>query len=82
MELPKNGIPRSGVMEPVRGGQLATLSEEATAKLTATNRMKKYRRGAFRFLQAIPEVTMTLSGMSNMQQLKRTTLQLMRKTSR
>ena len=58
------------VMEPVRGGQLATLSEEATAKLTAARPDEKVPAWAFRFLQAIPEVTMTLSGMSNMQQLR------------
>ena len=58
------------VMEPVRGGQLATLSEEATAKLAAVRPEEKVPAWAFRFLQAIPEVTMTLSGMSNMQQLK------------
>lgn len=58
------------VMEPVRGGQLATLSEEATAKLAAVRPDEKVPAWAFRFLQAIPEVTMTLSGMSNMQQLK------------
>ena len=58
------------VMEPVRGGQLATLSEEATAKLAAARPEEKVPAWAFRFLQAIPEVTMTLSGMSNMQQLK------------
>ena len=58
------------VMEPVRGGQLATLSEEATAKLTVARPEEKVPAWAFRFLQAIPEVTMTLSGMSNMQQLK------------
>ena len=57
-------------MEPVRGGQLATLSEEATAKLAAARPEEKVPAWAFRFLQAIPEVTMTLSGMSNMQQLK------------
>lgn len=58
------------VMEPVRGGQLASLSEENTAKLAAARPDEKVPAWAFRFLQSIPEVTMTLSGMSNMQQLQ------------
>lgn len=58
------------VMEPVRGGQLATLSSDATAKLKAARPDEEVPAWAFRFLQSIPSVTMTLSGMSNMQQLK------------
>lgn len=58
------------VMEPVRGGQLATLDEDATAKLKALRPKEEVPAWAFRFLQAIPNVTVTLSGMSNMQQLK------------
>lgn len=57
------------VMEPVRGGQLATLPEEASAKLKAARPDEGVPAWAFRFLQSIPSVTMTLSGMSNMQQL-------------
>lgn len=58
------------VMEPVRGGKLAVLSEENTGKLKALRPDSGVPEWAFRFLQTIPEVTMTLSGMSNMQQLK------------
>lgn len=58
------------VMEPVRGGQLAALSEDDTAKLKAARPDEEVPAWAFRFLQSIPSVTMTLSGMSNMQQLK------------
>lgn len=58
------------VMEPVRGGQLATLSEEAVEKLGKARPDETVPAWAFRFLQSIPGVTMTLSGMSNMDQLK------------
>lgn len=58
------------VMEPVRGGQLATLPEEATAKLKAARPNEDVPAWAFRFLQGIKSVTMILSGMSNMDQLK------------
>jgi len=57
------------VMEPVRGGQLASLSEEATAKLKEARPDEGVPAWAFRFLQSLPSVTVTLSGMSNMQQL-------------
>lgn len=58
------------VMEPVRGGKLANLSEANAAKLTAARPDEKPVAWAFRFLQDIPEVVVTLSGMSNMDQLK------------
>lgn len=58
------------VMEPVRGGQLAELPEDAAAKLKEARPDEDVPAWAFRFLQSIPNVTVTLSGMSNMQQLK------------
>ena len=58
------------VMEPVRGGQLAVLSDENTAKLKALRPDEEVPAWAFRFLQTIPSVTMTLSGMSNLDQVK------------
>ena len=63
------GIP-VWVMEPVRGGQLASLSDEATAKLKAARPDEDTPAWAFRFLQTLPEITVTLSGMSDMNQLK------------
>lgn len=58
------------VMEPLRGGKLASLSEENTAKLKALRPDEEVPAWAFRFLQSIPDVTMILSGMSNLEQLK------------
>ncbi len=58
------------VMEPVRGGQLATLSDENAAKLKALRPDEDIPAWAFRFLQSIPGVTMTLSGMSDMEQVR------------
>ena len=58
------------VMEPLRGGRLASLTPEETAKLQAMRPDEKVPACAFRFLQSIPEVTMVLSGMSNMEQMQ------------
>ena len=56
-------------MEPVRGGSLAKFEEEYEARLRALRPDATMAEWAFRFLQAIPEVTVTLSGMSNFEQL-------------
>lgn len=58
------------VMEPLRGGKLAKLPEEAETKLKNLRLGEKTPAWAFRFLQAIPNVTMILSGMSSFEQLK------------
>lgn len=58
------------VMEPVRGGKLITLPEEAAAKLNELRPGVSSAEWAFRFLQSVPEVTMILSGMSNEEQLE------------
>ena len=57
------------VMEPLRGGKLATLSEANTAKLNALRPDEQVPAWGFRSLQSLPGVTMVLSGMSNEQQL-------------
>lgn len=63
------GIP-VWVMEPVRGGSLARLNEFYMSKLDAVRENVTPARWAFRFIQSIPEVTLTLSGMSDFEQLK------------
>lgn len=67
--LREHGIP-VWVMEPVRGGSLASLSPENEARLRALRPDESIPAWAFRFLQSIPDVTVTLSGMSNLEQLK------------
>ena len=58
------------VMEPLRGGKLAKLSEEQEGTLKALRPEEKIPAWAFRFLQSIPGVIMVLSGMSNKEQLE------------
>ena len=67
--LEEYGIP-VWVMEPLRGGKLASLSPEHAARLKAFRPEETPAGWAFRFLQAIPSVTVVLSGMSTMEQLK------------
>ena len=58
------------VMEPLSGGRLAKLTEEEEAKLRALRPDETVPAWAFRFLQSLPQVTVTLSGMSNMEQMQ------------
>lgn len=58
------------VMEPLRGGKLAKLPEEAEEKLRKKRPGEKIPAWAFRFLQSIEGVTMILSGMSDFTQVK------------
>ena len=58
------------VMEPLRGGKLANLEPKYQEKLKALRPQETIPAWAFRFLQSLPEVTMVLSGMSTLNQLK------------
>lgn len=58
------------VMEPLRGGKLAKASGELAAVMQSMRPEETVPGWAFRFLQSIPGVTMVLSGMSTMEQLK------------
>ena len=58
------------VMEPLRGGKLASLEDENAAVLEGLRPEEGIPAWAFRFLQSIPGVTMVLSGMSNFQQMQ------------
>ena len=58
------------VMEPLRGGRLTRLSEEEAAPLKAMRPEETVPAWAFRFLQSVPGVTVILSGMSNLDQMK------------
>lgn len=58
------------VMEPLRGGRLSKLDEGSEKALKALRPKETIPAWAFRFLQSLPEVVVTLSGMSNMEQLQ------------
>ncbi len=58
------------VMEPLRGGRLALLTPQEEKCLKELRPQETVPAWAFRFLQTIPGVTVTLSGMSNFEQLK------------
>lgn len=58
------------VMEPVRGGRLCSLSEKDEAMLKSLRPNESIPAWSFRFLQDVPGVTMTLSGMSNLAQMR------------
>ena len=58
------------IMEPLRGGKLASLSKEYEDKLKSLRSDEGIPAWAFRFLQSLPEVTVILSGMSDMAQVE------------
>ena len=58
------------IMEPLRGGKLATLPESETEKLNALRNGATPVEWAFSFLLNLPNVKMILSGMSAFSQVK------------
>ena len=58
------------VMEPVRGGKLAKLPQPEAERLKALRPDEEIPAWAFRFLQSIPGVTVALSGMSSLEQMR------------
>ena len=67
--LAKYNIP-VWVMEPVRGGKLAKLSDGNEEKLHALRSDESTAAWGFRFLQGLPNVKMVLSGMSDLSQME------------
>lgn len=59
------------VMEPLRGGKLASLPEESAKVLSNLRPDEDVPAWAFRFLQSIDGVTMILSGMSDFEQMQK-----------
>jgi len=57
------------VMEPLRGGKLASLDDEYKNMLKSARNINAVE-WAFRYLQSFDEVRVILSGMSNLEQLK------------
>lgn len=71
MELLKEYNLPVWVMEPLRGGKLASLSAENEALLKTLRPDEEIPAWAFRFLQSLPSVVVTLSGMSDLEQMKK-----------
>ena len=58
------------VMEPLRGGKLAALSDEDAARLRAVRPEESTAAWSFRWLRNLPNVHMVLSGMSDFDQMR------------
>jgi Predicted oxidoreductases of the aldo/keto reductase family len=67
--ITKHGIPII-VMEPLRGGKLASLGEKQDAMLKETRPEDSIASWALRYLQSLPNILVILSGMSTMEQLQ------------
>ncbi len=67
--IEKHGIPVIS-MESIRGGALAALPESAAEVLKKADPDTTQAAWALRWLQALPNVAVVLSGMSSMEQLK------------
>ena len=58
------------VMESVRGGRLTHFDEATEAGMKAVHPDRSIASWGFRWLQGLPNVTMVLSGMSNLEQMQ------------
>lgn len=58
------------VMEPLRGGRLCRLKDDEKKRLSMLDPDRTPQEWAFRFLQGVPGVTVILSGMSDLEQMK------------
>ena len=58
------------VMEPVRGGKLAHFDPAIEAQMHALRPEESIPAWAFRWLRTVPQPTMILSGMSNLEQMQ------------
>ena len=67
--LTRRGIP-VWVMEPLRGGRLASLSEADESRLKALRPQESVASWSLRWLQNLPNVKMVLSGMSASAQME------------
>ncbi len=65
----KLGVPLV-IMEPVKGGSLATFADDITGLFTAFDEKRSVASWAFRWVGSLPNVKVILSGMSNMEQLE------------
>lgn len=65
----KLGIPVI-VMEPIKGGSLAQLSDEVTEPLRRLDGEASQARWALRWVASLPNVQVILSGMGNLEQLE------------
>lgn len=66
--MSSRGIP-VWVMEPLRGGRLAKLDPEHETELKKLRPKEGIPAWAFRFLQSLPQVSVILSGMSDLAQV-------------
>lgn len=66
--LAEHGIP-IWVMEPLKGGRLSVLNQEAEKILKSAAPDRSLSSWAFRFLMGLPHVQMVLSGMSTVEQV-------------
>ena len=66
--LTKKGIP-VWVMEPLKGGRLATIAPDIMEKLKAINPNDSAAKWAFRWVHSLENVKLILSGMSTLEQV-------------